>query len=303
VYRREHLWGHPPIAARELGTLPGMVEPLKLHGVGKRYGPRSPWVLRGVDLELSPGSVTKIDGANGSGKSTLLALLAGISRPSRGRVIGGGRRAYVPERLPAVLPYDVSGYLDRLGAAHGLPADDARRRAAYWLDRLGASQWAHAPMAALSTGTAQKVALAQALMADADWLVLDEPWTGLDAQARDVLDDALRERIAAGAGIVYVGHQHTRHADAAADNYVIRAGSLVRISRQPVPAFPSLPPTLVPPSSTSTTAADLVEIEFDDGIRRQSIQVTSATSDDALRRLLAEPRHHVRSVRPIAQLN
>src|SRR5512140_1297560 len=97
-----------------------MAQPLELHGVGKRYGVRGPWVLRGVDLRLEPGSLTRVDGPNGSGKSTLLSVLAGIGRPSRGRVVGGGRRAYVPERLPAVLPFDVSGYLDRLGAVHGL---------------------------------------------------------------------------------------------------------------------------------------------------------------------------------------
>jgi ABC-type multidrug transport system ATPase subunit len=269
-----------------------MVEPLKLHGVGKRYAPRGPWVLRGVDLELAPGSVTKIDGANGSGKSTMLALIAGISRASRGRVTGGGRRAYVPERLPSVLPYDVAGYLARLGAAHGLSADEASNRARYWLDRLGAGPWINAPMAALSTGTAQKIALTQALMADADWLILDEPWTGLDAEARTVLDTALRERISGGVAVVYVGHQHTGQIDAAADAYAIRSSTLVRVPRN------IISPQVI--SQATHVDGEVVEIEFDDGLTAQRVQVAAGTSDDALRRLLAEPRHHVRSVRSVA---
>jgi len=258
--------------------------------VSKRYASRGLWVLRGVDLELPPGSLTRIDGANGSGKSTLLALVAGISRPTRGRVTGGGRTAYVPERLPAVLPYDVSGYLDRLGAVHGLPADEARRRAYHWLDLLGAASWVRAPMASLSQGTTQKVALTQALMSDADVLVLDEARTGLDAISRAVLDQAISERVAAGGSVVYVDHNRDAHQDPSTDTYQLAGGHLVPVpkdSRRQWLTFPSAPPP------------DLVEIEFEVGGQRQLVQVGSSDSDDALRRILSLPQHHVRSVRSV----
>jgi ABC-type multidrug transport system ATPase subunit len=238
-----------------------------------------------------PGSLTKIDGANGSGKSTSWrSSQASIAHPAA----KSPAAATGPTSPNTFLrfPFDVSGYLDRLGSLHGLTADQSRQRAAYWLDRFGAYNWIHAPMVVLSTGTAQKVALTQALMADADLLVLDEPWTGLDAEARATLDDTLQDRLTLGSAIVYVGHEHTTKNDLSADTYVIRSGSLHRVPRR-----------LTAQSKFASTpydhASDVIEIEFDDGRHRHVVQVTSITSDDMLRRLLAEPKHHVRSVRPV----
>ena len=262
-----------------------MAEPLELHGVGKRYGPRSPWVLRGVDLRLAPGSLTRIDGANGSGKSTLLALMAGIGRPTRGRVVGGGRRAYVPERLPAVLPFDVRGYLDRLGAVHGLDGQTTRDRSTYWLERLGAAPWVRAPMTALSKGTAQKVAITQALMADADLLVLDEAWTGLDAATRAVLDEAVEERVAGGVAVVLVDHQRAARPERPADVYRVEQGAVVRA---PVPDV------------VVAARTDLVEIEYTEGGALRTFRVPAHASDAALREVLGAPGCHVRSVQTVA---
>ena len=266
-----------------------MAEPLELHGVGKRYGPRSPWVLRGVDLRLAPGSSTRIDGANGSGKSTLLALMAGIGRPTRGRVVGGGRRAYVPERLPAVLPFDVRGYLDRLGAVHGLGEDAVRRRSTYWLERLGAAAWTRTPMTALSKGTAQKVALTQALMADADLLVLDEAWNGLDAASRAVLDEALEERVGDGVAVVFVDHQRMARSGRPTDVYRVERTAVVRA---PEPD----------PVAALAARTDVVEIEYLDGDVPRRFRVQAHASDAALRDLLASPDCHVRSVHTIGAL-
>jgi len=269
-----------------------MAEPLELHGVGKRYGPRSPWVLRGVDLRLDPGSLTRVDGANGSGKSTLLALAAGIGRPSRGRVSGGGRRAYVPERLPPVLPFDVAGYLDRLGAVHGLDAATTRSRALAWLERLGAGAWLRTPMATLSKGTAQKVALTQALMADADLLVIDEAWTGLDAVTRAVVDEAVEERVTAGVAVLLVDHQRVARG---------RPAAVYRVEGTSVARLPDPPPDL-PAASPAGAAAhrDVVEIEYLDGDVPRAVRVAGHASDALLRDLLAAPGRHVRSVRTIA---
>jgi ABC-type multidrug transport system ATPase subunit len=275
-------------APGRVGTLPGMAEPLELHGVSKRYGPRSPWVLRGVDLRLAPGSLTRVDGANGSGKSTLLALIAGIGRPSRGRVVGGGRRAYVPERLPSVLPFDVRGYLDRLGAVHGLDEQTARRRAAYWLERLGASAWLRAPMSALSKGTAQKVAIIQALVADADLLVLDEAWSGLDAASRAVIDEAVEERVAQGGAVVFVDHQRAARSGQA-EVFRVERGALVP-APDPDPALLSSP-------------TDVVEIEYLDGDVLRTFRVQAHSSDATLRDLLAQPECHVRAVHTIGAIS
>ena len=82
---------------------------LRLDNVGRRYGIRGPWVLRGVHLAVTPGTLTRVEGANGTGKSTLLRLLAGLDAPSEGRITGRPRTAYVPERFPSALPFTAPG--------------------------------------------------------------------------------------------------------------------------------------------------------------------------------------------------
>ena len=185
---------------------------MRLDGVGRRYGLRGPWVLRDVTADIPPGTLVRVEGGNGSGKSTLLRILAGVDRPTAGRLTGRpeGSTAYVPERFPAALPFPALRYLTRMGALHGLPGAAARKRAAYWLDRFGAAAHAATPLAELSKGTCQKVALAQALLADPALLVLDEAWTGLDSAARTTLDAVVRARSAAGATTVFVDHDPHR---------------------------------------------------------------------------------------------
>lgn len=164
---------------------------LRLHNVGRRYNFRGPWVLRGVDLTIAPGTLTRVEGPNGTGKSTLLRLLAGIDAPTEGHITGRPRRAYVPERFPSALPFTPAGYLTHLGAVHGLSRPSAERAAGEWLDRFGAGAYAGTPMAQLSKGSSQKVAVAQALLAEPELLVLDEAWTGLDTAARSELERAV----------------------------------------------------------------------------------------------------------------
>ncbi|MFD5137550.1 ATP-binding cassette domain-containing protein [Streptomyces sp. NPDC058378] len=201
--------------------------------MGRRYGLRGPWVLRGLDLDLPAHTLVRIEGANGVGKSTLLRMLAGIDAPTEGRVTGRPRTAYVPERFPAALPFTAAGYLTHLGRVHGLPAAEAAARGQEWLARFGAAGYARTPLAELSKGTSQKVAVAQALLAGPDLLVLDEAWTGLDTEARGELDRAVAERVAGGATVVFVDHDPGRLAGAVGLAYRLEDRTLT-----PVPASP-----------------------------------------------------------------
>jgi len=199
---------------------------LQLDNVGRRYGLRGPWILRGVNLALAPRTLTRIEGVNGTGKSTLLRLLAGIDAPTEGRVTGRPRTAYVPERFPQALPFTAEGYLTHLGTVHGLSRTAAARAAGEWLDRFGAGAHAGTPMTRLSKGSSQKVAVAQALLAEPDLLVLDEAWTGLDADAGAELERAVAERTAAGAAVVFVDHDPSRLAGAPDATYTVAEGFL-----------------------------------------------------------------------------
>ena len=112
---------------------------MQLHNVGRRYGLRGPWILRGIDLALAPGTLTRAEGRNGNGKSTLLRVLAGIDAPTEGRVTGRPRTAYVPERFPAALPFTAVGYLTHLGTVHGLSRSEAAAAAGRWLEHRDAT--------------------------------------------------------------------------------------------------------------------------------------------------------------------
>lgn len=237
---------------------------MRLRGVGRRYGLAGPWVLRGVDLDVPPGSLTRVEGTNGSGKSTLLRLLAGIDAPTSGRITDRPRTAYVPERFPAELPFSVLGYLTHLGRVHGLGRAEAVRGAGEWLERFGAAEYAATPLAELSKGTSQKVAVAQALLAAPALLVLDEAWTGLDRAARGVLDEAVAERIADGAAVVFVDHDPRRLAGS--PDAVFRITE-TRLEPSPAPA-PAPVPASVPatgpllnPGKPPATAVRRVRIE------------------------------------------
>ncbi|MFB6481696.1 ATP-binding cassette domain-containing protein [Streptomyces virginiae] len=204
---------------------------MNLTAVGRRYGRRRPWVLRGITLELPRGALVRVEGGNGGGKSTLLRLVAGIEAPTEGRVAGRPpRTGYVPERFPAALPLTAADYLTHLGRVHGLPSAEAARRAADGLERFGAAAYARTPMAELSKGSSQKVAVAQALLAEPGLLVLDEAWTGLDASARAELDRAVLERTAAGGTVVFVDHDPRRLAGAADAHHRLEGGALVAVS-------------------------------------------------------------------------
>jgi ABC-type multidrug transport system ATPase subunit len=176
---------------------------IALDGVAKRYHRRL-WVLAGVDAELAPGRLAVLAGENGCGKSTLLRIVAGCTRPTRGRVRGRPpATGYVPERFPAELRLSAAAYLRHLAAVRGR----SRVAPAGLLDRLGFAGDPDAPMLELSKGNAQKVALAQALDPHCRLLVLDEPWAGLDTEARAALCGLLGERV--GDGVTALVTDHT----------------------------------------------------------------------------------------------
>ncbi|MFE0133578.1 ATP-binding cassette domain-containing protein [Streptomyces sp. NPDC059037] len=274
---------------------------LRLDGVGRRYAVGGPWVLRGVGLGIRAGTLVRIEGANGTGKSTLLRVIAGIDAPSEGRVVGRPRTAYVPERFPAALPFTAVGYLTHLGRIHGLPKGEAARGAEELLERFGAGSYARTPLSELSKGSSQKVAVAQALLAGPELLVLDEAWTGLDAAARDELDRTVAERVAEGGAVVFVDHDPRRLSGTVDVTYAV-VGTEVNLrtpeatSEATAPQGPSVvieaqgPPGAPPPATPGIVTGHSPE----GGLR---LTVAATHSDVALRALLgARPPWHVVSV-------
>ena len=170
-----------------------------------RYARRAPWALEAVDAAVHPGETIVVLGRNGAGKSTLLQLAAGVLQPTRGavrdrpQVIG-----WVPERFPADQPFTAGQYLTRMAAVRGLRGI---AEVDHWVERLMLTEHVHTRLAELSKGTAQKVGLAQALLAKPGLLVLDEPWEGLDAVARTLIPEIVAEVTAAGGAVLVSDHR------------------------------------------------------------------------------------------------
>jgi iron complex transport system ATP-binding protein len=151
---------------------------------------------------LLAGALLLLLGPNGSGKSTLLELLAGLRRPTAGRIRGAAEAILVPQRSrPAAftaLEMVVMGRARRLGLL-GRPGRAERAAARARLDRLGIAHLADRPFDRLSGGEAQLVLIARALLAETPILLLDEPTSALDlanqARVLAVLAELVRARL------------------------------------------------------------------------------------------------------------
>lgn len=177
-----------------------------LEQVGKHYRRGVP-VLRDVDLDVIPGVATVVSGGNGSGKSTLLRIVAGVVRPTSGRVRGRPSSVgYLPSPFPAELRLSASGYLRHFAAIRGLPRSRVTGHGWDVLTRLGFAGDPNAPIHTLSKGNMHKVGLAQALLPAEGLVVLDEPWSGLDHAAQLALDTMISELVAAGRPVLITDH-------------------------------------------------------------------------------------------------
>lgn len=183
---------------------------IALRGVTVRFGDRV--VLDRLDLELADGSLAVVTGPNGSGKTTLARVLLGLSTPSSGVVVAPARL-----RRAAVFQEDrLCGQLSavanvRLGAPRGVGRAVAAARALAELEQVGLDRGDHGllatPVRELSGGQRRRVAMVRAVAADADLLVLDEPFTGVDAESRDTVREYVRGH-RAGRTTVLITHDH-----------------------------------------------------------------------------------------------
>jgi sulfonate transport system ATP-binding protein len=169
---------------------------LVLDNVGKIY-PNGAHALDGIGLEVAPGEIVAIVGGSGCGKSTLLRLTSGLDQPSQGRIMLDGTPIAAPhEKIgivfqePRLLPWlSVAGNVG-FGLA-GRPPPERRARVAAALDRVDLADKATAWPRELSGGQAQRTALARALIMRPQVLLLDEPFSSLDAFTRADLQDHL----------------------------------------------------------------------------------------------------------------
>jgi ABC-type Mn2+/Zn2+ transport system ATPase subunit len=136
-------------------------------------------VARDVSLTAAPGDVVSVEGPNGSGKTTLLAAAAGLL-PAGTASVRPGSVGYAPERAGSLPRIGLQQWLAGLARTSGLTRSESARCTGDLLSRLGLAHTSAVPLQALSRGNAQRALVAQALIAEPDLLILDEPTGGLD---------------------------------------------------------------------------------------------------------------------------
>jgi iron complex transport system ATP-binding protein len=178
-------------------------------------------ILQGIDLTLAAGRITAILGPNGAGKSTLLGCVAGLLAPASGSIEVDGTRlnalpgkerarriAFLPQTAVVAWPIDVQtlvglGRIPYSGVASDQQNHEAVTRA---MEMTRVSQWADRAINELSGGERARVLLARVLAGTSQWILADEPFTGLDPAHQLEAAELLRQFAANGGGVVLTVH-------------------------------------------------------------------------------------------------
>jgi heme ABC exporter ATP-binding subunit CcmA len=160
--------------------------------LGKTFGEKR--VLRAVELDVERGGFAVVTGPNGSGKTTLLRICAGLAIPTDGRLDVDAQRAQIGYLGHEPLVYRELSALENLDLYGRLyHVVERRERIGMLLERYGLWDVRHDRVSSYSRGMTQRLALCRVLLHDPTLLVLDEPYTALDAQGAELLDAQLAE--------------------------------------------------------------------------------------------------------------
>ena len=187
---------------------------LELVSLSKCYGDVT--ALDSLSLDVPAGELFGLVGSNGAGKTTAMRIALGVLSADSGEVRWQGaaitpevrrRTGYMPEERGLYPRMKVGEQLVYFAQLHGMSRADATRAAEQWTDRLGVAARRDDDVQKLSLGNQQRVQLAAALVHQPDLLVLDEPFSGLDPVAVDVMSTVLREQCDRGVPVVFSSHQ------------------------------------------------------------------------------------------------
>jgi ABC-2 type transport system ATP-binding protein len=206
--------------------------------------------VEGIDLQVPRGSIYGILGPNGAGKTTTIRMLLGIIEPDSGsRTLLGRDRPLDAAREVGYLPEERGLYpsmhcreaIAFMGALRGLPLDVGRKRADILLGDNGLGDYAAKPIKSLSKGMAQTVQLFGTIVHQPKLVVLDEPFSGLDAINQGRLEQLIRDEAAAGTTVIFSTHV-IHHAERLCERIAIIAGGEVRFEGEVAAARDRLRP-------------------------------------------------------------
>jgi len=187
---------------------------LELHSINRSFGERQ--VLHDVSFTVERGRMTGFVGGNGAGKTTTMRVILGVLAPNSGTVTLDGEPVtaelrtdfgYMPEERGLYPKMPVAEQIVYLGRLHGMPVDEAKKSTDALLDKLGLGPRANDTVESLSLGNQQRAQIAAALVHNPEVLVLDEPFSGLDPLAVEVVLNVLKDFASQGAPVLFSSHQ------------------------------------------------------------------------------------------------
>ncbi|MGV3129502.1 ABC transporter ATP-binding protein [Staphylococcus simulans] len=177
---------------------------VQLNQVSKTFGKQT--IFDDITETIPLHALTEISGSNGAGKSVLLKMIAGLSHPTSGQITFAKSiksLSYAPDDLPDNIPLSVETFLNTL-TTRGQHHDNTRLMT--YIEKLGLGPYLRTPITQCSKGTRQKVNLIQCLMLEADLMILDEPFTGLDGRAKAYLIEVLND-LKTHTTIIFTNHE------------------------------------------------------------------------------------------------
>jgi len=206
---------------------------LQLTDVSRSFG--SVRAVQDITLTIPRGSTFGLLGPNGAGKTTTMRMILGILIPDAGSVTWDGRPidgavrrrfGYLPEERGLYGKMKVRDQIEYFGRLHGMRDPEVGTRTTAWMERLGVAQYANRPCAELSKGNQQKVQVACAAMHQPEFLILDEPFSGLDPVNAEILLGVLRDLQAGGSTLVLSSHQMWQIENLCTDFCIIANGAV-----------------------------------------------------------------------------
>lgn len=209
---------------------------LQLDNITKSFGART--ALDGVTFSVRDSRMTGFVGGNGAGKTTTMRILLGVLSSDAGEIQLDGapldaeqrrRFGYMPEERGLYPKMKVREQLVYFARLHGFTQAAAGRNADSLLEELGLGERRDSTLESLSLGNQQRAQIAASLVHDPEVLVLDEPFSGLDPLAVDTVVEALKQRAASGASVLFSSHQ-LEIVERLCDDLVIIADGRIRAS-------------------------------------------------------------------------
>ena len=187
---------------------------LSIKNVTKVYGDYT--ALNDVSFEVPKGSVFGLLGPNGAGKTSLIRIITNITQADEGSIMLNGVNTkdlqrgtigYMPEERGLYKKMKISEQLEYFAALRGLTKKEGKERIGYWLDKMKISDWAYKKVEELSKGMQQKIQFIATVMHNPSFLILDEPFSGLDPVNTELLKEEILNLNRQGTTLMFSTHR------------------------------------------------------------------------------------------------